>query len=172
MSRQLPSEEEALNLLAQVGCSKKVVEHCITVADLAAEIANSCKDKGFEVDVELVRIGALLHDIGRAKTHSIDHSIVGAQMAREKGLPSVIVFIIERHVGSGISAKEAEKLGWLVKNYIPESLEERIVAYADKLIVGSIRMPIEVAVERFRQDKNIPKASIKRFKQWHDELSI
>lgn len=172
MSRGLPSEETALKLLMHAGCSKKVVQHCRAAADLAVEIAEACKKKGLVVNVELVRIGALLHDIGRAKTHSVDHGIVGAYIARELGLPDALVSIIERHVGSGITESEAEKLRWPVKSYVPESIEERIVAYADKLIEGSMRMPIEVVFERFRRDKHIPEASVERLKQWHEELSF
>lgn len=172
MSRRLPSEETALKLLVQAGCSEKVVEHCRVVADFAVEIAEACKKKGLKVDVDIVRIGAFLHDIGRAKTHTVDHGIVGAQIARDLNLPGAVVSIIERHVGSGITEREAEKLEWPVKSYVPESLEERIVSYADKLIEGSMRMPVEVAVERFRRDKHIPEASVERLKQWHEEFSV
>ena len=172
MSRWLPSEEMALKILAQVGCSKRIVEHCRSVADFAVEIAGACRKKGFDVDIDLVRIGALLHDIGRAKTHRVDHGIVGAQIARELNLPDTVVSIIERHVGSGITENEAEKLGWPMRSYVPESLEERIVAYADKLIEGSMRVPIEVAVERFRRDRHISEASVKRLRQWREEFSV
>jgi uncharacterized protein len=172
VSRRLLSEETALKLLIQAGCSEKVVDHCRVVADFAVEIAEACKKKGLKVDVDLVRIGALLHDIGRAKTHAVDHGVVGAQIARDLNLSDAVVFIIERHVGSGITKHEAEKLGWPVKSYVPESLEERIVSYADKLIEGSMRMPVEVAVERFRRDKHIPEAAVERLKQWHEEFSV
>jgi uncharacterized protein len=154
-----------------MGCSKKVVNHCIAVADFSVEIAEACKKKGLKIDVDLVRIGALFHDIGRAKTHGVEHGIVGGQIARELSLPEAVISIIERHVGSGITKHEAEKLGWPVKSYVPESLEEHIVSYADKLIIGSIRMPIEVAVERLRRDIHIPKASIERLRKWHEEIS-
>ena len=172
MNRRLPSERAALKLLRQAGCSRRVVKHCKAVASLAVEIAEACKQKGFEVDVDLVRIGALLHDIGRAKTHGVEHGVVGAQIAKEWNLPKAIVFIIERHVGSGITEDEAEKLGWDIKSYIPESLEERVVAYADKFIEGSLRLPVEVGFERFHRDKNIPEGSIERLKEWHREFSI
>ncbi len=46
------------------------------------------------------------------------------------------------------------------------------MAYADKLIEGLMQLPIEVVVERFRLDRNIPEASVRRLKQWHEELSI
>ncbi len=172
MNRRLPSEKTALKLLVQAGCSKKVISHCQAVADFAVEIAKGCKKKSLKIDIDLVRIGSLLHDIGRAKTHGVSHGIVGAKIAKELNLSDALVSIIERHVGSGITAKEAEDLGWSVKDYIPETIEERIVAYADKLIEGSIRVPIEVAIERFRHDRSVPEDSVERLKEWHEELSL
>lgn len=171
MSKRLPSEKAALELLKQTGCSKKVVEHCKIVADFAAEVAETCRTEGLKVDVSLVRIGALLHDIGRSKTHDFDHGLVGAQIARNLSLPASLVSIIERHVGTGITQNEAEQLGWPTKSYIPKSLEERIVAYTDKLIRGSTRMPFNTALERFRRDKNTAKDAVERLRQWHQEFS-
>lgn len=160
-----------MNLLEKAGCSKRVMAHCKTVADFAVEIANACREKGMKVDVDLVRIGGLLHDIGRAKTHSVDHGVMGASIARDYNLSGKLVNIIERHVGSGITEREARRSGLPVKSFVPVSLEERVVAYADKLIEGSTRLPFGVAVERFRRDKNIPEAAVVRLKQWHLELS-
>jgi len=167
----LPSEKAAMNLLEKAGCSKKVIAHCRAVADFAVEIANACREKGMKVDVDLVRIGGLLHDIGRAKTHSVDHGVMGASIARDFNLSEKLVNIIERHVGSGITEREARRSGLPVKSYVPVSLEERVVAYADKLIEGSTRLPFDVAVERFRRDKNIPDTAVERLKQWRIELS-
>jgi uncharacterized protein len=161
----------AIKFLMKTGCSKKVVEHCKAVADFAVEIAEACKKKGLEVNVDLVRIGALLHDVGRAETHMVDHGIVGVHIASEWTLPKAVLSIIERHVGSGISKSEAAKLGWPVKSYIPRTVEERIVAYADKLIEGSQRVSVEMAVNRFRLDKDISEVSVQRLKKWHKEFS-
>ena len=171
MSSHLPSERAAMTLLEKAGCSKRVMAHCRAVADFAVEIANACREKGMKVDVDLVRIGGLLHDIGRAKTHGVDHGVMGASIARDYSLSGKLVNIIERHVGSGITEKEARRSGLPVKSFVPVSLEERVVAYADKLIEGSTRLPFGVAVERFRRDKNIPEVAVERLKQWHLELS-
>ena len=80
------------------------------MAKIALKIARRLKKKGFNVNLELVEIGALLHDIGRSKTHTVHHAIVGANIAKQRGLPEPIVKIIERHVGGGITAQEAENL--------------------------------------------------------------
>ena len=91
---------ECVEILRKVGCSEEVIRHCIAVAELALEIArlrnskrsrrhssaSACECEGgsdrsescaaSDVDEELVFRGALLHDIGRSRTHGIKHAYV------------------------------------------------------------------------------------------------
>lgn len=166
---RLPSKQMALRLLSQVGCSRSVIKHCRAVAALATEIAEACKRKGVNVDVKLVEIGALLHDIGRSKTHSVHHAMAGVKIARSLDLPEPIVSIIEHHVGGGISVEEAKRIGWHPKSYVPQTLEEKIVSYADLLIEGSRRVPIEKTIKRF--SKELPPSSIEGMRRLHEEIS-
>ena len=76
--KSLPSREQALQILRENHCPSNVIAHCIGVADLAKQTAETLRAKGFEVDVDLVEVGALLHDLGRAKTHAVNHAVVGA----------------------------------------------------------------------------------------------
>ncbi len=169
MSEELPSREKALKFLREAGCSRNVIRHCKAVAELAVEIAEACREKGLAVDVKLVEIGALLHDIGRAKTHTVHHAIVGAKIAKSLGLPEPVISIIKRHVGGGITPEEAEKLGWPKDVYIPVTLEEKIVSYADKLIEGARRVRIEKTIEEF--SKELPPPAIQRIKKLHEEMT-
>ena len=146
MSKNLPSREQALQLLRYNQCSPKVIKHCKAVAELAVETAEKLKQKGANVDVELVEIGALLHDIGRSKTHSVHHAVVGAEILKSADLPEPLISIIKKHVGGGITATEAEQLGWPKDDYMPTTLEEKIVSNADKLIEGAERAPIEITI--------------------------
>ena len=171
MSERLPSEEEALKLLSQSGCSPRVIKHCKMVATIATEIAEACQKRGLNVDVKLVRIGALLHDIGRSRTHSVDHVIIGSEIAKSLGLPEPIISIIERHVGGGISADEAEKVGWPIKSYIPQTLEEKIVTYADKLVEAGRRVPIEQSIRKLSKELGETHPSIRRMRELHREFS-
>jgi uncharacterized protein len=171
MGKELPSPEEAFKILKEAGCSIDVIKHCEAVARLAVQIAEKCLSNGVAVNVQLVHIGAILHDIGRSKTHKVHHAIVGAEMARSLGLPEEVVSIIERHVGGGITSDEAIKLGWPNKNYVPETIEEKIVSYADKLIEGSKIVPIEETIERFRKELGADHPSIKRIMNLHQEIS-
>ncbi|NWG11560.1 TIGR00295 family protein [Candidatus Bathyarchaeota archaeon] len=166
--KNLPSREQALQFLYQSGCLRNVVRHCEAVSEFAVEIAKACKNNGVQVDLELVEIGALLHDIGRAKTHSVHHAIVGTEIAESLGLPQPLISIIKRHVGGGITTKEAKKLGWPTDNYIPQTIEEKIVSYADKLIEGSKRVSIEKTVENF--SKKLPPSAIARIRRLHKEM--
>jgi len=171
VSEELPSPQMALKFLSQSGCSNGVIAHCKVVAALAVQIAKACKKKGLNVDVKLVEVAALLHDIGRSKTHGVDHVIRGAEIASSLNLPKSIVSIVERHAGGGITLDEAEKLGWPIKSYLPNTLEEKIVTYADKLIEGSRRVPIERTLEKLSRELGENHPSVARVKKLHEEFS-
>jgi len=141
--KSIPSPEECIKILKDVGCSEEVIRHCKAVRDVALRIA-----KKTNADVKLVEAGALLHDIGRSKTHDIRHAIEGAKIAKKLGLCEEIVNIIERHIGAGLPAEEAKKLGLPEKDYIPLTLEEKIVCHADNLVDDSKKRPIEYEVEK------------------------
>jgi uncharacterized protein len=170
VSEKLPTREQAIQLLYRNGCSASVIDHCLTVAKLALETAETLKNKGIAVDVELVEIGALLHDIGRSRTHGVDHAVEGVKIAESEGLPKPVISIIKRHVGGGISVDEAEALGWPSDDsYVPATLEEKLVSFADKLVAGSKRVSVEVEVEQlFKEGK--PEAA-ERVRKLHGEIA-
>jgi uncharacterized protein len=170
VNEELPSSQTALKLLSEAGCSKRVIAHCKAVSALAVKFAEACEKKEIDVDVELVEVGALLHDIGRSKTHGVDHAVVGVEIAESLNLPESIVSIIERHIGGGISAEEAKDLGLPVKDYFPLTLEEKLVAYADKLIEGSRVVPIERTIEQFSRKLGEHHPAIDRIIRLHEEL--
>ena len=172
MSEQLPSKRQALKLLFEAGCSPAVVKHCKAVAAVAVKIARACEKKGLNVDVQLVEIGALLHDIGRSKTHSVHHAVVGMEIAESLGLPAKIVSIIGRHIGGGITVDEARRLRWPVKSYMPQTLEEKIIAYADKLIEGLKIVSIEQTLEKLARELGETHPAIERVKSLHAEISV
>lgn len=169
MSETLPSREQALQLLREKQCSEKVINHCKAVTELASETASILKERGLRINFELVEIGALLHDIGRSKTHSVHHAVVGAEIAKSAGLPDPVVCIIKRHVGGGITASEAAELGWPEDVYVPVTLEEKVVSYADKLIEKGKRAPIEVTIEKLSEEKMYEAAE--RVRKLYDEIT-
>lgn len=133
----------SIHLLKEVGCPQWVINHSKKVAEKALEIS-----KNFKVDKELIKEAALLHDIGRCKTNSIQHGIIGARILKEKGYPKQIIKIVERHVGAGIPREEAILLGLPPKDYMPVTLEEKIVAHADNLINGEKEVDISFVLKK------------------------
>jgi len=160
-----------LKIMRDAGCSDSVIEHTKNVTKLALKIAKNFKEKGYDVDLELIEVGSLLHDLGRSQTHSIAHGAIGGKMARELGLPECVARIIDRHVGAGIPDEEAERLGLPTGEYMPESLEEKIVTYADKLIEGSRVVDIEATIKKFEEDLGKRHPAIKRLCQLHREIT-
>ena len=144
MTEALPTRKECIDILKKAGCNKKVVRHCKAVEDLALKMADLANG-----DKKLVGVAAMLHDIGRANTHGIRHAVEGAEMARKLDLPENVVLIIERHIGAGITKEEAKRLGLPVKDYVPITLEEKIVSHADNLIEETKKRPVREVVQRF-----------------------
>ena len=153
-------------LLKKENTPENVIEHSKAVCRKAMEIAANFDN----ADTDLIRKGALLHDIGRSRTHGITHAIEGVEIAREYGYSQDVLNIIERHIGAGITAEEAVKLGLPEKSYLPQTLEEKIVAHADNLISGSEEVDIDFVIEKWKRRIDEPEDNIKRLIELNDEL--
>jgi uncharacterized protein len=169
-------EKDAIALLKKAGCDYDVIEHSKTVAEYARKIAikiKRCAEKKghpVNIDVDAVFIGGLLHDIGRSKTHGIDHAVAGARLAIENGLSDKLVNIIEKHIGAGITKEEAAHLGLPVKDYLPGTIEEKIVAHADNLVFGSGVGTLNELTLSLRK-KQLDEKIIQRFIELNDEIN-
>lgn len=119
-----------------------LLTHSRHVAGFAVEIADAHPQ--LKVDRGLVYEAAMLHDIGIYLANApgiccngtepyIRHAFLGADILRNEGLPRHAL-ICERHTGAGISAAEimARNLPLPHRDMIPETVEEEIVAFADK----------------------------------------
>jgi uncharacterized protein len=169
VSNQLPNREQAIKLLQENNCPPQVIQHCLAVTEFALGIAYRLQEKGIQIDLPLVEAGALLHDLGRSKTHKVDHSLVGSQIAQKIGLPQPIVNIIKRHVGAGITDEEANWLGWPKDIYVPQTIEEKIVSYADKRIDQGKVVPIETEIERLQKEGMVEAGE--RVRSLHEEIT-
>jgi|GEM_PF-217171 len=119
-----------IDLLRRAGLADKDLGHSIRVALKALDVAGRMNAP---VHMELVGRGALLHDLGKAKSKGFDHGIAGAELGRTLGLPEELTTIMEKHVNAGLTPEEAVELGLPAKDYAPTRIEEKIVIYADKL---------------------------------------
>ena len=155
-----------IELLKKENTPENVIEHCKAVCRKAMKIASNFDD----ADCELIRKGALLHDIGRSKTHGITHAIEGADIARKYGYGEDVLNIIERHIGAGITKEEAKYLGLPEKSYAPETLEEKIVAHADNLVSGSEEVDLDFVISKWRRQIPDCDDNIERLIELDNEL--
>lgn len=156
-----------VDVLVQAGCPADVVAHCQKVSNMAVSIAERVKEP---VDRELVRLGGLFHDIGRSRTHGIEHAVAGVEIAKCLNFSDPLLLIIERHIGAGITAAEAARLGLPCKDYIPLTPEEKIVSYADNLVSGTREMPFYEALERFKRILGPDHEGVELFIKQHEEI--
>lgn len=155
-----------IEILKKEKTPENVIAHSIAVCRKALEIAQNFP----EADKDLIQKGALLHDIGRSKTHGITHAVEGRKIALEYGYGEDVLNIIERHIGAGITADEAKKLGLFKKSYVPETLEEKIVAHADNLISGTKEVDVDYVIKKWQSRMDEPEENIKRLIKLDEEL--
>ena len=160
---------QALHVLQEAGCSSEVIKHSLAVERKALEIAKQISENGHPVDLKLVELGAILHDVGRARTHGIEHGIRGAEILRRKGLGKFAGFA-EGHIGAGIPASEAKELGLPKRDFMPRTLEEKIVAYADKLVVGAGSVSFEEAREQLKAQLGADHPALERLNALNAEI--
>lgn len=145
----IPSEGEALALHKKYGSSERIVTHCRTVASVAMGIADEFERRGKQVDSDVVLAGALLHDIGRTRIQTVGHGLEGSEILQGEGVDDKVVEVVRTHVGAGISSEEARKLGLPDLGYVPRTMEEKIVCFADKMVDSDVVRPFDVEVQRF-----------------------
>ncbi|MDY6904840.1 MAG: HD domain-containing protein [Thermodesulfobacteriota bacterium] len=148
-----------------------VADKCLQLAD---RVSSHNPDRTF------IEEAAMLHDIGIVQVDAPDlgchgahpyicHGVLGRKMLEDNGLPQHAL-VCERHVGAGLSAKEIEKerLPLPLRNMEPESIEEIIIAYADKFFSKSREhMEIEKTVDDVvRGMEKYGEKQVKTFLSW------
>lgn len=118
--------------------------HSECVAAKAVEVARSA-DILDSIDIQFVTDAAMLHDIGIFATDAqtihchgrlpyICHGVEGRRILDEEGLQPRYGLVCERHTGSGLSADyiASKRLPLPLRDMLPESIEEKLICYADK----------------------------------------
>ena len=153
-----------------------LIAHSKSVAELAIEIVASHPELG--ADATFVYEAAMLHDIGIYLTKApkifctgdkpyIMHSLLGAEILRNEGLEKHAL-VCERHTGAGISAKEIEEQNLPLPrtDVIPISIEEKIVAYADKFFSKSSPDKRKSLAETRASLERFGEGTLSRFDSW------
>jgi uncharacterized protein (TIGR00295 family) len=148
----IPDEIQAIKLHEKYGSKDGIIKHCITVCKVAMIIAEEFVKRDKKIKTEVVRAASLLHDIGRSQDQTVRHGVVGAEILEREGVDNEVVEAVRRHVGAGLTREEARKLGLPDGDYIPRTLEELIVCFADKMVDSDRVRPFDIEVKRFERE--------------------
>lgn len=168
IDRYYPCENELKNIY---------MDHARAVADFALGLAR--KHPELELDEAFIYEAAMLHDIGIFLTDApriycygseeyLCHGYLGAELLRSIGLEHH-ARVCERHTGTGLTKEVIERNGWNlpVKDFVPETLEEQLICFADKFFSKTkfLHEPrtFEQVVESMRK---ISEDSVKKVEKW------
>ena len=133
IDKYYPADDALRRVLLQH--SRQVADRCLLIVK---------KHRDLPVDVQFLEEAAMLHDIGIFRCDApgihchgtepyIRHGLLGGELLRQEGYPRH-ARVSERHTGTGLTRKqiESQQLPLPPKDFVPETLEEQIVCYADK----------------------------------------
>ena len=168
IDKYYPCENELKNIY---------MAHAEAVASFALELARRHPEYG--IDETFVYEAAMLHDIGIFLTDAprihcygnelyLCHGYLGAQLLRQHGYERN-ARVCERHTGTGLTKEIIEQNGWNlpVKDFVPVTLEEQLICFADKFFSKTkfLREPrtLEQVVESMRK---ISEESALKVEKW------
>ena len=159
--------------------SRQVSDRCLKIAKQHPEL---------KLDVEFLKEASMLHDIGIVKCNApsiqcfgtepyICHGMIGAQMLRSLNANGAhynlerCALVCERHTGTGITVEQVirEELPIPERDYCPQSLEEKIICYADKFYSKS-HLGEEVDINKIKY--NIWKYGHEAILRWNELVEL
>ena len=169
IDKYYPSENELRRIL--LVHSKAVTTRALLIAAQHPELS---------LDEQFIEEAAMLHDLGIFRTNApgiqcfgtesyIRHGVLGAELLRVEGF-SRHARVCERHTGAGISLADIERqqLPLPHHDFLPETLEEKVICYADKFYSKS-NLEREKTVEQAAKSlEKFGGDGVKRFLAWAD----
>ncbi|MCH5301278.1 MAG: phosphohydrolase [Prevotella sp.] len=169
IDKYYPAEDELRRIL--LAHSRQVADRCLRI---------SKAHPGLRLDDEFLEEAAMLHDIGIFRCHApgirclgtepyICHGIIGAELMRGEGWERH-ARVCERHTGTGLSAADIERqqLPLPRQDFVPVTLEEQVVCYADKFYSKTRPDSERTVMEAMRSLEKFGEAGILRFQKWVD----
>lgn len=141
---QYPNLKEIRKLHLKLALNKQTFErvliHCEIVEKIALQLI---KNRSLVTNLNLIKAGALLHDIGAYTFFNIKpfnereyirHGIVGHAILKNEGYPEDLCRIASHHTGMGLRKSEIieKNLPLPHDDFLAETIEEKIIMYADK----------------------------------------
>lgn len=125
--------EKASELLSRYGGNAPWTRHCRAVALVAARAAEMLSER-CDIDREFLRVAGLVHDIGRYRTHDpVQHGVEGFRLLSSLGHHRE-AFVCASHIQCGLSAAEAALAGLPEQDFLPRTLEEKLIPVLDSIV--------------------------------------
>ena len=151
--------------------------HAQRVAEFALDMAK--RHPELDLDLQFIEEAAMLHDLGIFLTDAprihcygsaqyLCHGYLGAEILRSLGFERH-ARVCERHTGTGLTKEIIKQNNWNlpVKDFVPETLEEQLVCFADKFFSKTkfLREPrtYSQVVESMHK---ISEESVNKVKKW------
>ena len=133
--RTLPDQQDCLAIMARYQMPPHIVRHSMAVCGVALYLARRLEEQGCRLDKDLVRAGAMLHDITKRYSfnRSLDHALTGAKLVKRLGYPEVAV-VVRQHVRLSKSRQRGEISEAVVVNYADKRvIEDRVATLSERL---------------------------------------
>lgn len=167
IDKYYPSENELRRIL--LVHSKAVASRALLIAARHPELS---------LDRRFIEEAAMLHDLGIFRTDApgiqcfgteayIRHGVLGAELLRAEGFPRH-ARVCERHTGAGISLADIERQQLPLPHcdFLPETLEEQVICYADKFYSKSELNREKTVEQAARSLGKFGGDGVKRFLAW------
>lgn len=153
-----------------------LITHSTLVMERAVRICDAHPELG--INRQFVIEAAMLHDIGIFKCNApsihctgdapyICHGRIGAELLRAEGYP-MHARVCERHTGAGLAKQEivSRHLPLPEQDFLPETIEEKLICYADKFYSKSHLEHQKSIEEAVRSLQKFGEEGVLRFMEW------
>ena len=150
--------------------SRQVADRCLTIVEKHPEL---------QLDPAFIETAAMLHDIGIRWCHApsifcngtepyIRHGLIGAELLRREGCDEAFARICERHTGTGLTRQQIERqqLPLPKADFVPETMAEQVVCYADKFYSKSRPDQVLTVAETAQSLEKFGHEGVETFLAW------
>lgn len=154
---KLPTRKQCFELMKKYEMPENIIKHSLIVNKLSVSLAKKLKDRGEDVNIDLVDRASLLHDIGKIfeirKTKSGGwHGEIGYKILKREGFPEIAV-ITRKHV-----------LSYFLRGKF-NTWEEKIIQYADDRVNHDKIVTLNERFKYLLKRYGISKTSLNQFKK-------
>lgn len=147
------TEEEVNKLYEEFGTPENVIRHCGAVTHVAQTIAEALNEKGYDLDIGLIRGAGLSHDVARTSDRHWD---VMADKLEELGYPDEALIVRKHMLGdeySDIENVNEQDLIWLGDRLVKEDQYVGIDERFEYIIEKARKMGAEEHVPQILESK-------------------